>query len=460
VRAILLGNCDADIDVCSTDDGGWLTADVPVAAGGKRQPLRLRWWDRAGKLLHTKADIFTGTDEGGNYPRLAPVGGYIALAHHAMFDGKYQATLRRIYPDRTVVTDPDLPVLGEALGSMALSGDWFAWQDTNHQTWGRRLTVPLGPQTLLRPETRPTGLSRMDGSWPRFVDEDRALVPGMLNPVQRYGIVVGEKPDAPGEPNGGIVVRTGEGQPQGILLKGENTPTPRGARAGADMAAVHWGANARLILFTAADLQVPVPPQTDIAPIGRSMWGGFFAGQPNSGVWSTDTDPRSLPGNSWLTIPDSRWITRDGKTIGQYVSGTPDGDVDAIDRAIVKAKAASPLPVVAYWPAAAWSRVPAGADFVGVEAYRRVDESVEAFEARVRGAVARCPAVVLIPQCYTSNANNTTDLYSIVPVTSRIARDCQNVYGILTFNGSGRATGLQNHPEMVAPWTELFAGIV
>jgi hypothetical protein len=103
--------------------------------------------------------------------------------------------------------------------------------------------------------------------------------------------------------------------------------------------------------------------------------------------------------------------------------------------------------------------VPAGADLVGVEAYRLKDESLAVFEARVVAAVARCPQAALIAQCYTSNISQTIDLASLVPVYARIARDCANVRMILAFSGSGRATGLQDHPDVKPLWQRLADSI-
>jgi hypothetical protein len=66
-------------------------------------------------------------------------------------------------------------------------------------------------------------------------------------------------------------------------------------------------------------------------------------------------------------------VRRDnGEAIAAYAAGSPDGDIDAIDRAVRAAAQAHPgLPTLAYWPAAAQlGRVPVS-DIVGVEAYWR-----------------------------------------------------------------------------------------
>ncbi len=74
-------------------------------------------------------------------------------------------------------------------------------------------------------------------------------------------------------------------------------------------------------------------------------------------------------------------------------------------------------------------------------------------------AVMRCPKAALIAQCYTSNSSLTKNLVPLVPVYSRIAKACPQVEIIAAFSGSGRATGLQDHPEVRPSWDTLAAGI-
>lgn len=249
MNVIPLGNLDDCPDVCATENG-WLVAGVTVLIVNgheERQPGQLMWFDRDGNLTATE-EFYTGTKDGGASPRLAPAGPYIWLAQRALTDGILQATLRRLEGLAVAATT----VHGRADGTLALNGDWLAFQDSPAGVVrGLPLLLPLGPSVILRNETRPTGLSRMDGTWPKFVDEDRDSVPGMTNPVSRYRIVVGEAPD------GGIAVRTGVGKPQGTLLPGEFTNTPRGAAQWNEdaFAAVCWGGTgAKLVLFTTADL--------------------------------------------------------------------------------------------------------------------------------------------------------------------------------------------------------------
>jgi hypothetical protein len=197
----------------------------------------------------------------------------------------------------------------------------------------------------------------------------------------------------------------------------------------------------------------PQPVSVPIPTIGRPLWCGWFTFAGNAG----------LPGNCDLAIrPDQPRIlkTLDGRPIAVYVEGNPDGDIHALERAIRTAKDAHDLPVLAYWTKRAQQgRVPIGADFVGVEAYRGVSETAAAFELRIRQSVARCPAAFLVAQAYSSNSFNSKDLASIVPVVARIARDMRHVAGIVAFSGSGRLTGIQDHPDVLPLWRELAAGV-
>ncbi len=224
-------------------------------------------------------------------------------------------------------------------------------------------------------------------------------------------------------------------------------------RAGEQLA-IAWSQEdqnaAGFLWLTVAELaELPVYRRpASIQAIGRPMWMGFF-----------NFAPAFTPGNATLNTSDLVIRGPQGAAVAQYVAALADSDVDALDKAITAAKGHR-LPVVAYWTRQAQAiRLPKGADIVGVEAYRGATESMAAFEARVRAAVARCSSAALICQCYTSNTKNTADLASLVPLYARIAKDCKNVWGLLVFSGSGRATGLQDHPEIRPLWQQLAAGI-
>ncbi len=198
--------------------------------------------------------------------------------------------------------------------------------------------------------------------------------------------------------------------------------------------------------------QPPAPVYPPITPIKRALWFTFYA------FGSTNA-----PRNCELRVgADMALRSSDGRLIAWYVSGSPDGDVDALDAAIAAMRAKHPgEPIFAYWTAAAQKiRLPKGADLLGVEAYQAWNEPTAVFEARVRSAVQRANRPWIVAQCYTSNAALTSDLRGIPPVISRIAADQRYVEGIACFSaGKGRATGYEDHPEVQADWQAVFASI-
>lgn len=214
------------------------------------------------------------------------------------------------------------------------------------------------------------------------------------------------------------------------------------------------------------DRPVPLRVPVTSTPINKTMYQGWFVGQSDAAAlgrpdWQTDIDWRTLPGNCRLEIPNRLWKDRQDRLIAAYVEGSPDTDINAIDRAIAAQKAKDPYKLVlAYWPRQAWSRVPAGCEFVGVEAYQGVSEPDVNFEVRVRNALALVSPQrrVLIPQCYSSNLNNTANLEKVAAICSKIAADVPMV-GMVAFNGTGRKTGFWQHPEVVPIWTTIAATV-
>lgn len=205
----------------------------------------------------------------------------------------------------------------------------------------------------------------------------------------------------------------------------------------------------------APKVDVSVLPTPAPVAIGRPCWLGWFE-------FSEPEIEQAPPSNSVLRItqgvPWNELRDLNGKVVARYTAGSPDRDVDSLDAAVKNAQGAG-VPVIAYWTRQAQAvRVPK-ADVIGVEAYQQSGETDEAFEARIRASVARCERAVLIPQCYTSNTNNTPEISRIPAIVARIARDCPNVWGIVPFSGSGRATGYQDHPEVWEAWKALFRGI-
>lgn len=219
------------------------------------------------------------------------------------------------------------------------------------------------------------------------------------------------------------------------------------------------------------DINIVVDPRIDlgtstslpvdaVVSIGRDHALGFFCGSPDDPAdsWKTNIDPRSLPGNMYMLRKDATLYTKQDVAFARYVQG---GSVEEIEAQA----AASPLPAVCYWDARTWPRwpvLPANA-YLCVQAYWHVGESIEQFEFSIRGIVQdasnRGYNVCLVPQVYTSNSGNQSDLGSVCVVASRIARDYPRVAITLGFSGTGRQTGLWQHPEATPYWERYAAGL-
>jgi hypothetical protein len=194
-----------------------------------------------------------------------------------------------------------------------------------------------------------------------------------------------------------------------------------------------------------------------ITPIARPHWMGFFAGHEGSGGgWDTTTDPRTLPGNAYLLIPEGNFEDKSEKPVGSYVQG---GTVEEIEDA---ARQVSYTPI-AYWDARSWPRYPnlPKGSWLCIQAYMRKDETPEAFEAAISAEIRKAPFsnIALVCQCYTSNATLTDDLTQLVPIFSRLVVNHPQVIATIPFSGSGRRTGLQDHPEVRPLWDEYASTI-
>lgn len=420
------------------DGAGWVV--VYRELGGV---LVLLWLDAAGTVLGGLTQrVSIGSPEDSTFPRISRWRGRTYVAYRAVRADEWQAVLREC---SNAVLGPE-QILGRCSGNnpIALGDGWCAWQnDIEHAVHG--IALETGERAELRHETRPTGLARVEGMRVVFIDEARLEVPRMLNPVTSGDCTVGEGP------TGGLAVRVGVAR--GFVMDGI-CMTPRCGANGSAFAAVAWGPGVRIVLFAAADLRpVAVEP---LPALGRAAILAFFAFGPERAT-------AALPGNARVLVTEALVVAGD-RVLGQYVASEGAGqaqDLVNLEAAIRSARAARPgVPVIPYWTRGAQAlRVPAGADIVGVEAYRMLDESLAGFEARLRAALARCAMALIVAQCYTSNANNHPDLAALVPVYLRIARECPNVLGFLPFSGVGRATGLQDHPEVRPLWDEVAAGI-
>lgn len=209
------------------------------------------------------------------------------------------------------------------------------------------------------------------------------------------------------------------------------------------------------------DLATGSMPSVDsVVLLNRPHWLGFFCGSPDdpAAAWRTDIDPRSLPGNMFMLRKDSILYDKQNRAFAQYVQG------NTIDEIEDWAQAAT-LPPVCYWDARTWPRYPVLPTnaYLCVQAYWHIDESLQTFEAEIRAAVSNAVSrgyrVCLVPQVYTSNAGNQTDLASVCIVTSRIAHDYPGVAITLGFSGTGRQTGLWQHPEATPYWDRYASGI-
>lgn len=309
----------------------------------------------------------------------------------------------------------------------------------------------------------------------RYVAPDGSLVTGDATVLARHGL--NERTDLSTAQDGSIEIGQGhDGQGAEVWADGALRMLHAGAcfniRAKWDQVSDSVSASFYVVApdnsttgwvywMTMAELKAlpVVVPVADLSPrIDRTIWFGGFAGDLTiGGGWTTDTDPHTLPGNCYITIPGGEIRTMDGHRLGWYVQGYSETDSDSIDAAIVAAKVAHPGEMIlAEWPKAAWGRVPVGAN-EGVVAYQEIGESDAAFEASVRLAAARCLHPWMIPQCFTSNSAFTTNLRGVAVICARIAHDIG--CNVLVFNFSGRATGLQDHPEMLPVYTELAATV-
>lgn len=205
-------------------------------------------------------------------------------------------------------------------------------------------------------------------------------------------------------------------------------------------------------------LEAPEPGPDPIIPIGRRCWL----------AWFTD-GAKNTPGNADLFVDyhgeglhDNIVRRRDGKPAYLYVAAEADGTLAGLEKALAKARlTANGLPLLAYMPPSLQTGpAPRGADVCGLEAYRKTTETLAVFEARVRAAVNRFTRVALIAQCYTSNASNTLNIQTLVPVYSRIARDNLNVEAIIPFSAGSRGSGWDQHAEVQPLWQTLANGII
>jgi hypothetical protein len=213
---------------------------------------------------------------------------------------------------------------------------------------------------------------------------------------------------------------------------------------------------------------VPLYHEDPIAVIGKPCNVAWFE-------FNNPPSPPLPPGNSLVSIryelqedslrtvqfgPDgidgdiSRY---DGEQFSQFISGS---SVEQIEERCAQSR----YPPVAYWDSRYWPRfpnLPEGA-WLGIFGYCYANESPAQLESALRSYISSIPGhyrVAIVCQCYTSNNSLTTDLKGLIPVYSRLARDFASNDFLLVFSDQGRATGLNDHPEVRPDWQQLFDGV-
>lgn len=269
-----------------------------------------------------------------------------------------------------------------------------------------------------------------------------------------------------GAASGGVVVR--DGQTLRLLHPGECYAI-RAVRSGPAVSVAFYevaadGLSAHVYELTVSDLRaLPVLDETEpLDETPQKAWLAFFSFGDDASVAAISNASLlvdSVPVVDVLEVRDRR----DGSVVMTYVAAEVAATKAALDEQVRRARAAFPgVPVVPYWSGSQpWT--PDG-EWPGIECYWKTDETLAQAEARWRRAIVRALAsptatgVVLVCQCYTSNAGQSTLLKALVPVYSRLRR-LDGVKGLLVFSGSGRATGLQDHPDVRPLWAQLAASV-
>lgn len=382
------------------------------------------------RLWTDRGEVALPADVRVRYPRLAPGGGFAGINH---------------YGDRVV----------EYSGS--------AWTFPEEQACGPSGVIYDAAGVLHVSQCEP----EVGSHGYRYVSIDGRIMTAQDTYSPRDGIALHEWTDL------GDGWRVGQGPDDGVyayhggryrVIARYGVPA-RGVRAhrvGSDVALCYWvqGNRPAVLLWATLDelaalpgVESPKAPKTypPIPRINRPLWFGWFTFAGRTGLPANCDLPVAL-GQTRADVVDLS-----GRRLYRYVAGVPDGDLDALNRAVREERGA--VPVLAYWTRGAQARGVPDADAVAVEAYLGADETDAAFIARVTAACRRVGRVVLIANCYTSNITNTSDPRRVPPLIAQLARDTLHVEGVLVFSGSGRATGWQDHPEVHDDWRQAFAGI-
>ncbi len=204
---------------------------------------------------------------------------------------------------------------------------------------------------------------------------------------------------------------------------------------------------------------LPVSSGDPIAVIGKPMNFGWLE-------FNNHAPGVNTPLNCVMNVATGGDIRRDGVQFAQWIQAPatitdPELRIQSIEQ---QARLAKFTPVCYYdertWPR--WPDLPANA-IICAQMYCHNDENMIQYEANQRAVLDSFPSrystIWGVFQCYDGNDGNTKDLKGLVPVFSRIFRDYSRLTGALGFSDEGRATGLNDHPELVPLYQELFRGI-
>lgn len=342
-----------------------------------------------------------------------------------------------------------------------------------------------GHLLISRPRN-PPGYSQIDLVTGEEVFVEKQIGVNGIWQADESGVWSGDETYAYVEPDGQLIfqytvlgdVTIGQGPTDGChltrgterrLLEGGNCRFIHPHRDGDQFAIPIWKEDDKAAVIIRASLAeliarpVPPKPEIEIPVLGRSCWLAFFAGSPTAtGGWSTETPPWTLPGNGYLSVPDSKLFSMGGLHVATYAAAEREATIEALN-ATVRAARAFRRPVIGYWPygfqghGSQPMQLPE-TDYLGPELYLQPGESPEAAESRWRALWGRLPAtqtIVEIAQCYDAPDEI---LCALVPIYIRLARDMR-VLGIVPFNGSGRAGGLQDRPDVRRLWLKAADGI-
>lgn len=226
------------------------------------------------------------------------------------------------------------------------------------------------------------------------------------------------------------------------------------------------------IVARARGEQAPVPP------LGFALnVGAFYQFSDRYG------DDPTLVGNAAIVVEGNGVARRSGRPaiVPWYlIAETPTvaavfihgSDVDSMNAeavALQREPTVTNYPILGYIDRGDWLTCPTAADWIGVQAYRRAGESLDAFDRRIRAMIRSCIAagrfVALIVQTYDTNDGLARDVSPQFQYYFAWVQDFRpNVRALLAFS-DGRALddgsrgGLRAHPRWRDQWTALVGAL-